>query len=77
MDSPRGRSKATAVTQYTKSFSTRPQFKKPMPPISVSGVIEILFASLTLAEIYFLYKCIQLFFFLARALWQNYVPGSP
>ena len=45
--------------------------------MSVSEVIDIIFATLTIAEIFFLYKCIQLFFLSARALWQNYVPGNP
>ena len=48
-----------------------------MFPTRVSEVIDILFASLTIAELFFVYKCIQLFSLLARALWQNYVPRSP
>ena len=48
-----------------------------MLPINVGGNFEIIFASLSIAEIFFLYKCIQLSFLLARALWQDYVPGNP
>ena len=45
--------------------------------MTVSEIINIFFATLTVAEIYFLFKCIQLSFLLARALWQNYAQGNP
>ena len=77
MEISRGRSKTTSVTQYTKAFLLVLGSKSQCFPMSISEVIEILFASLTIAEIFFLYKCIQLSFLLARALWQKYVPGSP
>ena len=77
MDIPRGRSKATTVTQRTKAFLLVLGSKSRCFPMSIPEVIEILFPSLTIAEIFFLYKCIQLSYLLALALWQNYVPGSP
>ena len=48
-----------------------------MLPISGSKVVDLFLATLTIAEIYFLFKCVQLLSLLARALWQNYVPDSP